>query len=724
MDYIKGKYKSAIFESESGYKVGLFRVKESSISEIVNKTITFTGYFNMLTKEDLYLMNGNYIIHDRYGYQFQVANYERIEPVGTDAVVEFLTSSFVKGCGEKTAIKIVNILGDDAVKLIKEDKNNLLKCGISITTADKIYNSIMSYYDQDEIIIYLKGLDFTVKEISKILALYGKSAKNVVMNNLYSLVDFIEFDRLDKIFFKIYEENNDMRIMACIIEAIKRICFNTGNTYVEKESIYEYVLRNFEIDLYDIFDLYIEKLEMAGEVVVKKEKYYLTNYYEDEEYIADTLYELTNQEDNILPRFDSDLEYVENEYGITYNDEQIDALKECLKKQVSILTGGPGTGKTTIIKGLIKIYQETFHMSDLTLSRTVALLAPTGRAAKRLSYATGLPAMTIHRYLKWNKDTKEFGINEYNPNYDKLVIVDEVSMIDNELMASLLRGIEHDGLKIIFVGDEYQLPSVGPGNVLKDLISSDMIPYKKLNYIYRQSDNSFIPILASEIKDMELISDYTIKRDDYNFLMCDRTDVKEMISKIVLKSIEKGLNKEDIQILAPMYKSENGIDNLNIMLQGIFNPPDKTKEEVSIGPITYRVGDKIINLVNDVDQNIFNGDIGYIINVNKNNSKEFLIMDFDGKYITLKREDIGQIKHAYALSIHKSQGSEFNHVIMPITPEYRRMLYNKLLYTGVSRAKKSLVIIGDPESLKIAVKNNYSTERKTYLKELLLNKIN
>ena len=725
MEYIKGKYKNSIFESETGYKVGLFRVKESNIEndDIVNKTITFTGYFHELNNEDIYIFYGKYEFHERYGYQFKVTSYERVEPEGKDAVIEFLTSSFVSGCGEKTAKKIVEVLGENAIALIKEDKQNLLNVGIAPKTAEKIYNSIMSYYDQDEIIIYLKSLDFSVKEITKLLHLYGNKIKRILEFDLYSLVDYVEFNKLDKAYFKIFEETNDMRIKACIVETMKRLTFESGDTYSYKEEIYNYMLNNFKIDLYDRFDEYIEELEMEGKVKVYNHKYYISEYYIDEKYICDGLWDIYQHDTNDCTNFDSHIRTIELEYSIKYNDEQKKAIKEAMSNSVTVITGGPGTGKTTIINGLIRMFQYVHKLTDLQMNRNIALLAPTGRASKRMSETTNFGASTIHRYLKWNHETKEFGVNEYNPNEHRLIIVDETSMIDNNLLANLLRGIDHN-TKLVLVGDEFQLPSVGPGNILKDIIASDMFPHVRLTNIYRQSENSFIPILASEIKNTEITSVIDEKKDDYNFLKCDRAQVKGKLKSIAELCIDKGLTDKDIQVLAPMYKGENGIDNLNVILQDIFNPPSKKLEEVHIGPVIYRENDKVINLVNNIDQNIFNGDIGYIRSINKTKSSEFMVIDYYGNFVTMKKEDIGTIKHAYAMSIHKSQGSEFNHVIIPVTKEYTRMLYNKLIYTGVSRAKKSLVLIGDTEAFNYAVKNSYSIERKTSLTEFIMNKYN
>ena len=722
MEYIKGKFRSEIFSGDAGYKVGLFKVKESSeeINHIVNKTITFTGTFPELNTNDTYIFYGELIDHIRYGEQFRVDSYEKVKPEGKDAVVEFLTSSFIKGCGEKSALKIVNVLGDNAIQLIKDDKQNLLNVGLTANQTEKIYKSIMDYYDQDEIIKYLMELEFSVKDISKFLERFGKRIKNIILNDLYSLREYVEFEKLDRVFFKIYEETNDMRIKACIVETLIRLSEENGDTYSYKDEIYDYMYDNFKIDLYDIFDNYIEILENESKIVHINERYYLRDYYESEQEIAFRLKRMYKYESDMSDHFDEYIIDVQNNYFIKYNDEQIKAIRTALENQVTIITGGPGTGKTTIINGLIRMFQEVNHYSSKKMNDVLALLAPTGRASKRMSETTNYGASTIHRFLKWNKELNEFGINEYNQEEKELVIIDEVSMIDTLLLSNLLKGLD-PRCKLVFVGDANQLPSVAAGNVLKDIIESEVFPHVELKNIYRQSDNSFIPILAREVKNANIESDINSKKDDFNFLICGRENIKNMLNQIVLRCVDKGLTEDDVQVLAPMYKGENGIDNLNKLLQNIFNPHSDRLEEVEIGSVVYRVNDKVINLVNNVDQNIFNGDIGYIKEINKK-SKEFMKIDFYGNLVVLKREDMPQIKHAYAMSIHKSQGGEFNHVIIPVTMEFRRMLYNKLIYTGVSRAKKSLVLIGDPNSFLYSVTNNYGLDRKTSLQEAIVNK--
>ena len=339
-----------------------------------------------------------------------------------------------------------------------------------------------------------------------------------------------------------------------------------------------------------------------------------------------------------------------------------------------------------------------------------------------MSETCNLPASTIHRFLKWDKENNIFGINELNKVHYNLIIVDETSMIDNHLLASLFRGIDIN-TKIIFVGDEYQLPSVGPGLILSDMINAG-VPHIKLEKIYRQSDNSFIPFLAKSIKEVNTNEDFNIKTDDYSFIVCEDKNIKPTIKKIIEKMLDKKIKESTIQVLAPMYKGENGIDNLNILIQGILNDEAKDKDEVKVGNVTYRVGDKILNLVNDVDNNIYNGDIGIISSINIDSKEEFMIISYDHHKINYKKEDLLTITHAYTISIHKSQGSEFENVIIPISTSFNRMLYNKLLYTGVSRAKKRLILVGSYESFIKCINNNYSYKRKTTLKDKIENNLN
>ena len=372
---------------------------------------------------------------------------------------------------------------------------------------------------------------------------------------------------------------------------------------------------------------------------------------------------------------------------------------------------------------IVKLLIELFQINPEKL----ALLAPTGRAARKLMETTGIPASTIHKYLRWDKENNSFEVNEYCPNKEQYIIVDESSMIDTMLMSSLLKGTLVTA-KYIFVGDYYQLPSVSQGQILKDMIDSSVLDVIKLNCLYRQTEGSYIINLAQEIKNKELSDKYLQKTDDYNFITCPDDQILNVVEDIVEKALSKGYHEKDIQILEPLYKTKNGIDNLNKILQQIMNKPSKNKTEITSGDIIFREGDKILQLVNDPDNFISNGDIGYIEKIiparNSKSKKNEVTINFDGTMVTYTPKDFINITHGYAISIHKSQGGEFKLVIIPFTPSFKRMLYNKLVYTAVTRAKEKLILIGDPNCFVYAVNNDYIENRKTTLKELLENKYN
>ena len=721
MSYIKGKYKQSIFESETGYKVGLFRVQETDDKELsTNKTITFTGYFGMLNKDDTYVFNGNVIYHDRYGMQFQVDTYEKVVPEGKDAIIDFLTSSFVKGCGEVLARKIYKTFGDDTLTKIKESRENLfLVSGMTDKKADSIYKSVVKYFEADKEIVKLKEMGFTVKETMELMNNFGKRVLELIDKNIYVLRDYVDFPKLDSIFLVNNDPEDDRRVDAAIIRAMKDLTFELGDIYLDKIEIVEELASRYNI--FKSIDENLRNLAKRKEIMIANEDYYLMTDYLDELNNGVSIASLMSRSTKKISKFNDLIKLTEGELGITYNKEQKEAIKSALTNNVSIITGGPGTGKTTIIKGILRLYSIYKKISYDSITREVCLLAPTGRASKRMSETCGIGASTIHRFLKWDKESNTFAVNELNKVHYNMFIIDETSMLDNHLLSSLFKGIDIH-TKIIFVGDEYQLPSVGPGLILSDMISAG-VPHIKLETIYRQSENSYIPMLAKDIKNVNVTDDYLDKKDDYNFISCDSKDIKNVLVQIVEKMQDKKMDLGNLQVLAPMYKGENGIDNLNIVLQELINPKDKKKDEIKVGPITYRVGDKILNLVNDIDNNIYNGDIGYIKSIDINSKKEPIVVEYDNNEVGYKRENFNQITHAYAISIHKSQGSEFMHVIMPITKGYSRMLYNKLLYTGVSRAKKSLVLLGDKDAFIKCVNNSYSLVRKTNLKVKIMNNL-
>ncbi len=730
MDYIKGKIRATIFKNENGFFVGTFRVKEASadyMKEHINKTITITGTILDPNEEETYILQGEYIKHERFGFQYKIMNYEKERPTGSDAVIEFLASPLIKGCGEKTARKIVETLGEKAIDLIKENKNNLfLVPDMTENRANNIYASLLAHSSSDDLIIELKQYGFSVGEATKIIKKYKEKTKEFLHTNLYYFKKIIDFNKLDYIYTTHFNKEDGIRKKECILEAMKRISDTAGDIYYEKEEIYAALKTYFKLILEEEeFIELLEELISLNLIKCVEEKYYLIENYLREHDIARNLEKIIGLPKKEMEDFESSMKSLENNLNVSYNLDQKKAIKSALENRVSIISGGPGTGKTTIINAITKLYIEIHKLSPIDVITNIALLAPTGRASKKLAESTHLPAMTIHRYLKWNKDTNDFAINEYNKNHHKLIIVDEVSMIDTFLFDSLLKGLDAS-IQLVLVGDTFQLPSVGAGLILNDLVASNLFSYNPLDKIYRQSENSYIAYLAKEIKEHNLSENFTDKKDDYNFFMTESKEITKIIKEICKRSIKKGLKVDDIQILAPMYKGENGIDNLNLALQELFNPQKENLKELHFGDVTYREKDKVLQLVNNPDCNVYNGDIGYIEKIETRynpRKKEIITIDFDGNYVEYQKEDLYMIKHAYAITIHKSQGSEFPHVILPISKNYYKMLYNKLIYTGVSRAKKSLVIVGEKNAFLMAMNNDYSSNRKTTLKEVLLHNL-
>ncbi len=728
MNYIKGKIRNIIYQNrDNGYVVAVFRIKEtndSKMEEYINKTVTITGVFLDINEDETFILKGIPTKHERFGFQYKVESYEKEIPTNESAIVDFLTSSLVKGCGEVTAKRIVAKLGKDAIKLIKEDASVLYDIeGLSVTKANTIRLSILECSDADDSLVNLTSLGFSINEATLIYKKYQTSTKYILESNLYTLCEILDFNKVDTIYRSTHEEYDEIRLKACVVEAMRRLSLTSGDTYYYEEEIKDNLKKEFNLILDpDTFDNITYTLETENKIIIENNMYYLTECYEAESDITSNLFSLSVANKTPIYDFDKELASIETEIGVNYNEDQKNAIRNSLENKVTIISGGPGTGKTTIINAIVRLYIRLHNLSPMETIGRIALVAPTGRASKKMSMATTLPAMTIHRYLKWNKDTNNFGVNEFHKAQENLIIVDEMSMIDINLFNALLKGIRSN-VQLIMVGDVFQLPSVGPGLILKDLIESELFTFCPLEKIYRQSDNSYIPYLALEIKNKDLSESFVSKKDDYNFLEADSKNIKDMIKKICLMSKEKGLTENEVQILAPMYKGENGIDNLNIILQELFNPPSPKKDEIKIGEVIFREQDKVLQLQNNPDCNVFNGDIGYIREIKKlGGKKDTMIIDFEGNKVEYTKEDMWEIKHAYAITIHKSQGSEFPHVILPVSRNYYKMLYNKLIYTGVSRAKKSLIIIGEAKSFMMAVNNDYASSRKTALKEKLLHK--
>ena len=723
MSYIKGTISKIIYRNNSnGYTVGLIKIKESD--EEVGKIETFTGVLPEFNEKTIYQLNGTFTTHNKYGYQFQVDSFEIVLPEKKDELVDFLSSDLFP-IGEKTAKKIVGSFGEDTIDVILNNKEKLLEIPrLGIERINKINNILKEYQSTSNIVLELNRMGFNTKDSLMLLNKYKDKVIRIIDNNIYDLIDNINlnFKEIDTIAINNkYDLYDERRVEALIIYLLNEITFEQGDTYSFFQEIYNSIIKYLPDLKSEDLEYYLLKLSKQKRVVIKKEKYYLKELYDAEEYIADRIYRLNNMERRKLPKLKEKIKELEQKIGITYDESQKNAIITSLNNNFTITTGGPGTGKTTIIKGIIRMLVDTCHISP----QNIALLAPTGRASRKLMEVCNIPAYTIHKYLGWDKDNNTFSHNEINVCKEEYIIVDEASMIDTMLMFSLLKGTRLDS-KFIFIGDYYQLPSVSQGQVLKDMIDSEVLDVIKLNNLYRQKDGNYIIDLAHEIKNKELSDNFLTKKEDYNFIEVDNDYVLTSIKDIILKALEKGYREKDIQVLAPMYKSQNGIDNLNKMLQEIFNPKSNDKNELIVGNKIYREGDKILELVNDSDNSISNGDLGYIINITnkeKNgNKKNEIIVDFDGNIVSFSPDKFINITHGYAISVHKSQGGEFNMVIIPFVNSFKRMLYNKLIYTAVTRAKSKLILIGSREAFVYGVNNDYVNNRKTTLKEMLIKK--
>ena len=725
--YIKGTFKRKIYSSNDGYVVGLVKINETNdddLTEYVGKQFTFTGLFATLNIDENYTFYGNVVDNARYGFQYHVNRYEKLLPEDKDGLVIFLSSDIFPGVGEKTAKQIVDVLGNDCLNLISNDYECLLKVPkMTVKKASDIHSKLLKYNESFEVVVYLTNLGFSMKDALKIYNHYLEDTIRVIKNNPYELIDTVDginFLKIDELRSKIgIDVNDEKRILALILYVMKNLCFQTGDTYLNLDLIYNAVASNYDEEITkENLTYYLIQLNSMGKIIIDSDKYILIDYYKFENYVAEQVYEISSKEDAKVDDIELKIDKLESYFNINYNEEQKRAIKQSLIKNFSIITGGPGTGKTTIIKGIVQLYKIISGYSYEKLEEKLVLLAPTGRAAKRMSESCNFPASTIHRYLRWNKETNEFGYNSNNKAPCEFVIIDETSMIDIELLYNFFKAIKTN-VKLVFIGDYNQLESVGPGNILKDLIDSQMINTIFLKEIYRQDQNSYITELAYEINYGELTESFLNKKDDYNFIGCDDENILKTTCILAKKAIDKGYDIKNVQVLAPVYKGINGIDNLNKTLQKIFNPKSDEKNETYDGNVIYRENDKVLQLENMPDDNVFNGDIGFIEKINGSE----ITVNFDGNKVKYTPKEYKSIKHGYAISIHKAQGSEFEIVLMPITNAYKMMLYRKIIYTGITRAKKSLMLIGNPKAFYQGVYNNGTKKRNTLLKDILINKI-
>ena len=713
--YILGNIRKIIYESNNGpYKVGIFKVRETNddeMREYVNKVIGFTGNFVEVNPDVDYILYGRLVEHPKYGTQFDVLNYEIKAPSDLDSLVLYLSSGMFKGIGLKTAKRIVERFGPDTIKTIKENPEDIATVsGMTITKARRMHDKILENEYNQDLILKLNGYGFSVREAIDLITIYGSDLSRKIEENIYDLVEHITFDKLDIMFLKDNDEMDKRRIEALILHNIYTTCYETGDTLVLKDELFIKMKRCFRgVFTAEEYLKYIDSLALKAKIVLFNEYITLSEFYNTEKSILIDINRINDIKNTIKSdKIDTYISEYEKINSITFNNDQKEAIKGAILNNFFIITGGPGTGKTTIIKAIVMILKDILDLNH----DDIALLAPTGRASKRMAESVGAPAYTIHKFLKWNKETESFLIDEYNKSHEKIVIVDESSMIDIFLFSSLLKGLKLN-VKLILVGDANQLPSIGPGDLLNDLLQINNIKKKYLNTIYRVKEGSYITYLANDIKNRKHFDKFPTNYSDFKFIASYDDNIKQSFKEIVNKAVEKGISSENFQVLAPMYKGLNGIDSLNSMMAEIFNP---NAEKFIIGDKYYRINDKVIQLVNDVDNNVYNGDIGYIKDIYYIDKKLIVEIDYSGNIVEYKNGEFDKFNLAYAVSIHKSQGSEYANVVIILASSFNRMFYNKLIYTAVTRAKSSLIILGSIDSLNKSVLTNYGANRNTYLK--------
>lgn len=704
------------------------------------REIVVKGNFPPLSNEEDYRFKGRLVEHPTYGAQFDVQLFTKEMPATETGLIHYLSGDMFPGIGLKTAKAIVKELGKDAIKRILENEDVLDRIPrLSDDKKETIVTVLRQNMGLERTIIQLNEWGFGPQIAMRIYQAYREEAISLLEENPYRLIEEVEgvgFQRADELGKQLgIIGNHPARLKAAILHLLNQAVQMAGHVYLESEVILPLVKQLLEssqsaIIPFDAISQAVIELVEEGKLCAEGTRLYIPSLYFSEIGIVSKMTSILAKEQS--PSFPVSeirkaIGEVEDRLGVQYAETQVKAIETALHSSVMILTGGPGTGKTTVIRGLVEVYAELHGLSldpkEYAKKQEpfpVVLAAPTGRAAKRMAESTELPAMTIHRLLGFTgQDKEEEAAREIQ---GRLIIIDEMSMVDTWLAHQLLKALPED-VQILFVGDQDQLPPVGPGQVLRDLLDSGKVPTIELTDIYRQSAGSTIIELAHMIKQSKWEHDVTQKTSDRSFIRATGDRIIEVVEQIVQNALSKGHSIKDIQVLAPMYKGPAGIDGINQMIQALVNPPKANRKEVPFGDVVYRIGDKVLQLVNRPENNVFNGDMGEVIAIIKANEtadkKELLVASFDGNEVTYERSDLNQLTLAYCCSIHKSQGSEFPIVIMPVVRSHRKMLRRNLLYTGITRAKNFLILCGDPQEFKMGIERTDELTRQTTLKERL-----
>ncbi|AOM82501.1 SF1B family DNA helicase RecD2 [Salisediminibacterium beveridgei] len=744
-EFIQGELIQQIFHApDSLYTVAKFKVKKSS-ETIEERDLTVVGMMKPPENDMTYRFEGRMTEHPVYGPQFKFDRYETVLPETKEGIILYLSSERFEGIGRKTAESIVKVLGETAISKILENKKVLDDVpGMNQKKAAILVDQLREDQGIEVILTKLYEYGFGVKMALKVYQTYQEAAVEKMEKNPYELVEDVEgigFQKADQIGRKQgLTANHPDRLKAGILFTLQEETFSNGHTYIEDQELIrlaDQLLSQGVSEAIDVDLLARQLLELEEEDKLRQEdgRFFMPSLYHAERGIVTHLDRLINRMDEVdtFPEAEiyKALGEVEEELGITYADSQREAVIQGLHSPVMILTGGPGTGKTTVIKGIVNVYgklkgqsviPEEYGKNDAPFP--IVMAAPTGRAAKRMTESTQLPASTIHRLLGY-KGEKEgyFEKDDEDPIDGEVLIIDEVSMVDTWLMNQLLKATP-TWMQVIFVGDEDQLPSVGPGQVLEDMLASGAVSSVKLVEIFRQAEGSKIIEFSHQIKQEQLPQGGIDKENkDLRFFPCQVSGVQDTVKQVCLGAIKKGFRASDIQVLAPMYKGDAGVNLLNDMLQELFNPPSEKVKEVRFGDAVYRVGDMVLQLINDPENNVFNGDRGEIVAImtEKETADKMMriTISFNGEEVDYLRNELNAITLAYCCSIHKSQGSEFPIVVMPVVRSYWRMLRKKLIYTGVTRASAYLILCGEWSALEKAVVTGEESPRRTTLKERL-----